>query len=54
MMVGNTHALIQKMEEFGLPPPRGTFRRIATMPDMRRRATELRRALNRLPGVIPW
>ena len=54
MMVRDTHSLIEKMEEFGLPPPRGTFRRIATMPDMRRRAAELRRALNRLPGLIPW
>ena len=54
MMVRDTHALIQKMGEFGLPPPRGTLRRIATMPDMRRRAAELRRALNRLPGLIPW
>jgi len=54
MMVRDTHSLIEKMEEFGLPPPRGTLRRIATMPDMRRRAAELRRALNRLPGLIPW
>lgn len=53
MMVGDTHGLIKKMEEFGLPPRRGTFRRIATMPDIRRRATAVRRALNRLPGVIP-
>jgi len=54
MMVRETHALIEKMEEFGLPPPRATFRRIAAMPDTRRRATELRWALSRLPGLIPW
>jgi AbiV family abortive infection protein len=54
MMVNDTGALLNKMTEFGLPPPRGTFKRIARMPDMRHRATELRRALNRLPGVIPW
>jgi AbiV family abortive infection protein len=54
MMVTDTATLLLRMAEFGLPPPRGTFKRIARVPDLRRRATELRKALNRLPGVIPW
>lgn len=54
MIVTDTGALLLKMTEFGLPPSRGTFKRIARMPDMRQRAVELRKALNRLPGVIPW
>jgi AbiV family abortive infection protein len=54
MMVTDTDALLLKMAEFGLPPSKGTFKRIARIPELRRRATELRKALNRLPGVIPW
>jgi hypothetical protein len=53
-MVTDTRALLAKMTEFDLPPPRGTFKTIARIQDLRRRALELRKALNRLPGVIPW
>lgn len=54
MIVSSAEALLQKMREIGIPPPKGTLRRIARMPDQRRRAQEMRKALNRLPGVIPF
>jgi AbiV family abortive infection protein len=54
MMLSTAEALIQKMSEIGIPPPKGAFRRVARIPDQRKRAQAMRKALNRLPGVIPF
>jgi AbiV family abortive infection protein len=54
MMVAGAEGILRKMRAVGLPPAKGAFKLIARNPDRRKRALQMRKALNRLPALIPF